>query len=429
MRFHPFVFTDKEKGGETGFAARIGGGLDALGHDIGNEEELLGKANMLFKQSLNQVNHRKLDENDLGCIRDGELVKEELVLPIGGIPHRMQAEVMVNHEQIRYAVRSMQDDPNEGKEKDVYFYHSDHLGSASWITAGDGKPVQHLQYLPYGEPYVNQRVGGYNERFTFTGKERDEETGYSYFGARYMDHELMTMWLSVDPMADKYPSISPYAYCAWNPVKLVDPDGREIDISALYDKNGKCKYKFIENALKAFAKTKLGYKELSKYAKAGQDILGVKFDKDGEYHSKGMDLSFGGEVASLQNSGDTERKKVNGRLNITINLSNVTDIKSIFETICHETFIHARQAAADFKDNGELDHSYLNPYLKKYVKEAGGTAGAYINAEHCHFAWYDKSSQHDFIETMKTQYPKASNREIVDIINKGFGRTGIKIKQ
>ena len=63
--------------------------------------------------------------------------------------------------------------------------------------------------------------------FVFTGKERDEETGYGYFGARYMDHELTTMWLSVDPMADKYPSISPYAYCAWNPVKLVDPEGKE----------------------------------------------------------------------------------------------------------------------------------------------------------------------------------------------------------
>ena len=60
-----------------------------------------------------------------------------------------------------------------------------------------------------------------------TGKERDEETGYGYFGARYMDHELMTMWLSVDPMADKYPGISPYAYCAWNPVRLVDPDGND----------------------------------------------------------------------------------------------------------------------------------------------------------------------------------------------------------
>ena len=65
--------------------------------------------------------------------------------------------------------------------------------------------------------------------FHFTGKEKDPETGYSYFGARYLEHELMSGWLSVDPMADKYPSISPYAYCAWNPVKLVDPDGRELD--------------------------------------------------------------------------------------------------------------------------------------------------------------------------------------------------------
>ncbi len=70
-----------------------------------------------------------------------------------------------------------------------------------------------------------------NMRFsvsTSTGKEKDEETGFYYFGARYMDHELMTSWLSVDPMSDKYPSISPYAYCAWNPIKLVDPEGREV---------------------------------------------------------------------------------------------------------------------------------------------------------------------------------------------------------
>ena len=66
MRFYPLVFTGKEKGGETGYTARIGGGgLYALDYGIGNEEELLGKANMLFKQSLDQVNHRKLDENDV----------------------------------------------------------------------------------------------------------------------------------------------------------------------------------------------------------------------------------------------------------------------------------------------------------------------------------------------------------------------------
>ena len=63
--------------------------------------------------------------------------------------------------------------------------------------------------------------------FTFTGKERDSETGFSYFGARYYDSDLVTAWLSVDPLADNYPNISPYAYCAWNPIGLIDTNGME----------------------------------------------------------------------------------------------------------------------------------------------------------------------------------------------------------
>ncbi|MCR4811534.1 MAG: RHS repeat-associated core domain-containing protein [Bacteroidales bacterium] len=59
---------------------------------------------------------------------------------------------------------------------------------------------------------------------SFTGKEKDSETGYYYFGARYYNPDL-SLWLSVDPMSDKYPSLSPYNYCAWNPMNLVDPDG------------------------------------------------------------------------------------------------------------------------------------------------------------------------------------------------------------
>ena len=62
----------------------------------------------------------------------------------------------------------------------------------------------------------------------FIEKERDSETGFSYFGARYYDSDILSGWLSVDPMADKYPNISPYAYCANNPIRLVDPDGEEI---------------------------------------------------------------------------------------------------------------------------------------------------------------------------------------------------------
>ena len=61
---------------------------------------------------------------------------------------------------------------------------------------------------------------------SFNGKEKDPESGFHYYGARYYWSELLTGWLSVDPMADKYPGISPYAYCAWNPAILVDPDGK-----------------------------------------------------------------------------------------------------------------------------------------------------------------------------------------------------------
>ena len=63
--------------------------------------------------------------------------------------------------------------------------------------------------------------------YTFSAKEKDSETGLSYFGSRYYSSDL-SIWLSVDPMSDKYPSLSPYAYCADNPVKLTDPDGRWI---------------------------------------------------------------------------------------------------------------------------------------------------------------------------------------------------------
>ncbi len=112
----------------------------------------------------------------------------------------------------------------------IYWQHPDHLGSAAWVTDTNGTAWQHLQYMPWGEPFVDiqDSPASYETRYTFSGKERDEETGFSYFGSRYYNSSL-SIWLSVDPMADKYPSMSPYNYCANNPVKLVDPNGEEID--------------------------------------------------------------------------------------------------------------------------------------------------------------------------------------------------------
>ena len=112
-------------------------------------------------------------------------------------------------------------------EKDCYWYHPDHLGSSSWITYSDGSAVQHLHYLPWGEDFVNQQQTDWGARYTFSAKEKDVETGLSYFGSRYYSSDL-SIWLSVDPMAAKYASLSPYTYCANNPVKLVDPNGDTV---------------------------------------------------------------------------------------------------------------------------------------------------------------------------------------------------------
>ena len=81
-------------------------------------------------------------------------------------------------------------------------------------------------------PTANYSLLTANWTFTFSAKERDSETGLSYFGSRYYNSDL-SIWLSVDPMAAKYASLSPYVYCANNPVKLVDPDGEEIDPESL----------------------------------------------------------------------------------------------------------------------------------------------------------------------------------------------------
>ena len=75
--------------------------------------------------------------------------------------------------------------------------------------------------------HIENISDGYETPYQFTGYEKDQETGLLYAGARYYDSRLST-FNSTDPMWYKYPHLSPYAYCANNPLMYVDTDGRKI---------------------------------------------------------------------------------------------------------------------------------------------------------------------------------------------------------
>ena len=109
------------------------------------------------------------------------------------------------------------------------YYIKYHLGSTRvTISNTDNTNTNHIvyavDYYPYGEAARESEVGTKDGKYKFTEKERDKETGYDYFGARYYNNKL-GIWMSVDPMEVKYPGWTPYKYCLDNPIYLIDPNG------------------------------------------------------------------------------------------------------------------------------------------------------------------------------------------------------------
>src|SRR5690606_33182982 len=109
----------------------------------------------------------------------------------------------------------------------LYFYHPDHLGTATFLTDINGLPYEFFLNLPFGETMAEQhsQTEDYINRWKFTGHELDRETGSYYAGARYYDPRI-SIFISVDPEFAKFPSWSPYNYTLNNPINLIDPDGR-----------------------------------------------------------------------------------------------------------------------------------------------------------------------------------------------------------
>ena len=118
--------------------------------------------------------------------------------------------------------------PNDTTKEETFFYHSDHLGSTSYITDDHANITQYDAYLPYGELLVDEHSSSEDLPYKFNGKQFDEETGLYYYGARYMN-PVTSLWYGVDPLAEKYVATGGYVYTLDNPVRLIDPDGRKLE--------------------------------------------------------------------------------------------------------------------------------------------------------------------------------------------------------
>ena len=121
--------------------------------------------------------------------------------------------------------------PNDTTKEETFFYHSDHLDSTSYITDDKANITQYDAYLPYGELLVDEHSSSEDLPYKFNGKQFDEETGMNYYGARYYEPRL-SLWMSVDRFAEKYPATSGYNYAINNPVQYIDINGDSIRVSS-----------------------------------------------------------------------------------------------------------------------------------------------------------------------------------------------------
>ena len=156
--------------------------------------------------------------------------------------------------QARVMARAMKNNFQEGDtyEKMQFYYHPDHLGSSSYITNLDGEVVQHIEYVPFGEVFVEERNNIWNTPYLFNAKEFDEETGLYYYGARYYDPRL-SLWLSIDPKEEKYSNVSTYCYVISNPLKYTDPTGMEIDMTKVRLADEQLKLSTTQSVIKDLA--------------------------------------------------------------------------------------------------------------------------------------------------------------------------------
>ena len=162
------------------------------------------------------------------------------------------------------------------------YFNRDHLGNVREVVSETGEVKQVNAYYPFGTPIHALGTKESQQRYKYNGKEFDELHGlntYDYGARQYAP--LLPLWDRVDPLAEKYYGVSPYAYCLGDPVSKVDYEGSKV-VTVLYVDDGAvptCYYrspKHFADGMRILARTEFGRKILADFTPKGSYIFGVK---------------------------------------------------------------------------------------------------------------------------------------------------------
>ena len=108
------------------------------------------------------------------------------------------------------------------------YYLTDHLGSIRALCDHTGELIALRDYYAFGMEWERSNAPATTDRYYYNGKEKQEigNTGLLDYGARFYNPDI-ARWTTIDPLAEQYSNISPYAYCGGNPIKRIDPNGKE----------------------------------------------------------------------------------------------------------------------------------------------------------------------------------------------------------